>query len=96
MKQVIRYQCEYCKKEFKTPDRHICRKKPELKNCYTCEHWLRQFVISTSWNGDEYRESCSPEEACQIDGCYAQEAFEIMREKGWQLDCPDWKGKASH
>gem|GEM_PF-3207114 len=31
MKQVIRYQCEFCKKEFKTPDRRYCKKNPELK-----------------------------------------------------------------
>ena len=43
MKQVIRYQCEFCKKEFKTPDRHYCKKNPKLKNCFTCKHlkgWL--------------------------------------------------------
>ena len=43
MKQVVRYQCEYCKKEFKTPDRHFCKMNPELRNCFTCKHlkgWL--------------------------------------------------------
>ena len=43
MKEVTRYQCEFCKKDFKTPDRHQCKKDPALKNCFTCKHlkgWL--------------------------------------------------------
>jgi len=48
MKQVIRYQCEFCKKEFKTPDRHYCKKNPELKNCFTCKH-LKEWL---GWNND--------------------------------------------
>ncbi len=43
MKKVTRYQCEFCKKDFKTPDRHYCKMNPELKNCFTCKHlkgWL--------------------------------------------------------
>lgn len=38
MKEVIRYQCEYCSKEFKTPDRHNCKRDPAKKNCYTCQN----------------------------------------------------------
>ncbi len=38
MKEVIRYECEYCGKDFKTPDRHQCKYDPKLKNCYTCKH----------------------------------------------------------
>ena len=38
MKKVTRYQCQFCKKDFKTPDRHYCKKNPELKNCFTCRH----------------------------------------------------------
>ena len=36
MKRLIRYQCEYCKKLFATPDRHNCKYNPLHKNCYTC------------------------------------------------------------
>lgn len=38
MKKVTRYQCQFCKKDFKTPNRHHCKFNPELKNCFTCKH----------------------------------------------------------
>ena len=38
MKQVIMYECEFCKKHFKTPNRHVCKYDPKLKNCFTCKH----------------------------------------------------------
>ena len=38
MKQVIRYQCQYCGKDFRTNDRHCCKYNPKFKNCYTCKH----------------------------------------------------------
>jgi len=43
MKQVIRYECEYCGNYFATPDRHKCKYNPALKNCFSCKHlkgWL--------------------------------------------------------
>lgn len=43
MKEVSRYQCEFCKKDFKIPNRHQCKKDPALKNCFTCKNlkgWL--------------------------------------------------------
>jgi len=38
MEKVIRYKCEYCDKEFRTPNRHQCKYDPKFKNCYTCKH----------------------------------------------------------
>lgn len=38
MKEVIRYKCEFCKQEFKTPNRHNCKRDPLKKNCYTCQN----------------------------------------------------------
>ena len=46
MKEVTRYQCEFCNKDFRTPDKHYCKKKPELKNCFTCKH-LKGWLEST-------------------------------------------------
>lgn len=43
LEKVTRYYCKYCKKDFKTPDRHYCKMNPKLKNCFTCKHlkgWL--------------------------------------------------------
>lgn len=36
MKKVTRYLCEWCGKEFKTPDRHQCKWDPKWKNCLSC------------------------------------------------------------
>lgn len=38
MIQVTMYQCEYCKKYFKTPDKHRCKYDPKFKNCFSCKH----------------------------------------------------------
>lgn len=89
--EVKMYKCDNCKGIFKTT-RHYCRKDPEHQNCYTCEHWGHQFCFDKSYDGSE-DSTCSAEEACKIDGQYAESAFNIMRENAWILDCPDYKNK---
>jgi hypothetical protein len=89
MKQIVMYECQHCKKVFKTPNRHICRKNPELKNCYTCANWRHQFVIPGYGDADD---SCIAEEVCfSPDLGYADGAFGIMKRKGWLLNCPDYQ-----
>lgn len=87
MKQITMYECPHCKGIFRTPNRHVCRKRPELKNCYSCAHWNHQFVIG---KGDQL--SCKPEDACEVSGYYSDDAFEVMRNNGWLLNCLNWKG----
>ncbi len=44
MKALTVYECEYCKKLFRTPNRHKCKMNPALKNCWTCKKlkdWIR-------------------------------------------------------
>ena len=38
MKQVNRYRCEWCGKEFHTPNLHVCKWDPDCKNCLSCVH----------------------------------------------------------
>ena len=38
MKQVTRYECEWCGKLFRTPSRHKCRFDPANRNCLSCRH----------------------------------------------------------
>lgn len=33
MKYVVRYECKWCGKLFKTPNRHNCRFDPRHHNC---------------------------------------------------------------
>lgn len=40
MKEVIRYQCEFCGKEFRTPNRHVCKYDPKFKNCFSCKNCI--------------------------------------------------------
>ena len=37
-KQVIRYECRWCHKEFRTNTKHLCRFNPELKSCFSCKY----------------------------------------------------------
>jgi len=60
-KQVIRYQCPYCKRLYaqkETMDRHIkeCCKNPNGVNCFVCKHLpLNQDTFSCIDNaGKEY------------------------------------------
>ena len=92
LKPITMYQCHHCKKLFKTPDRHVCRRDPDYTNCYTCEHWGHQFYMDYSeYNGP----SCSHEEACKKhETSWVEEAHHIMRESGWYLECPEYKKQA--
>lgn len=47
MKQVIRYQCQFCKQEFKTPNRHNCKRDPKYKNCFSCKN-------NKGWESEEF------------------------------------------
>ena len=38
MKKVVRYECPWCGRLFKTASRHICRFDPANRNCLSCKH----------------------------------------------------------
>lgn len=38
LKKVVRYECRWCRKLFKTPNRHNCRFDPKNHNCLSCRH----------------------------------------------------------
>lgn len=86
MKQVIRYQCEFCKKEFKTPNRHYCKFNPELKNCFTCKH-LKGWHEGEEYPGDYYREPNYPDCAKECDGWN----IENIKELSYKMQCLDWE-----
>jgi hypothetical protein len=90
---ITMYECPHCKKLFKTPNKHCCRRDPAKTNCYSCEHWGHQFYFDKSYfdNGDM---TCEPEESCKMhETSYVDSAFELMREKGWHLNCPEYERK---
>jgi hypothetical protein len=93
MKPITMYECPHCKKLFKTPNKHCCRKDPDKTNCYSCEHWGHEFCFDKSyWGDDEYNYTCASEEACnKSETSIVESAHGLMRENGWYLNCPDYK-----
>lgn len=90
---VQMYECQHCKKLFKAPDKHCCRRDPDKTNCYSCEHWGHQFYWDKSYD-DGGNMTCEPEDACEKhETSYVDSAHEIMRESGWRLNCPEYKQK---
>ncbi len=84
MRKVTRYQCRFCKKDFKTPDRHYCKKNPELKNCFTCKHlkgWDEDFVYG------EYTRTPWPDCAAGVDGW----DIESIKNANYNMQCEEWE-----
>jgi len=90
MKAVTRYHCEHCGKDFRTPDRHSCKKNPELKNCFSCKHW-------SDWGSEtlESWEFGSVKEIYPI--CDAEESnpdeidLQTLKNAGYNLQCSSWE-----
>lgn len=84
MKEVTRYQCEFCNKDFKTPNKHQCKKNPELKNCFTCKNlkgWDKDYIIN------EYTETPYPDCAADVDGC----DIEDIKSCNYNMQCDKWE-----
>lgn len=91
LRPITMYKCQHCGKLFKTPDKHSCRRDPDKTNCYSCKHWGHQFYI---YFETDYRSTCELEEACnKHETSYVEEAYRIMQESGWYLDCPNYEAK---
>ena len=84
MKKVTRYQCEFCKEDFKTANRHNCKKNPKLKNCFTCKHL-------NGWNNDEQEFPPFPDCAAQPD-VYDWD-INIIKQMGYNMQCEMWESE---
>lgn len=94
MKSIEMYECQHCKKLFRTPDRHNCRRDPDYTNCYSCEHWGRQFYFDKSWRNEDCDMTCDMSDACKMsDTSQADAALGLMHENRWSMNCPDYKRK---
>lgn len=89
MKKVIRFECEFCEKLFKTPDRHKCKYDPKFKNCYSCGH-------NEGWDenrdDEDYRHSGSIDVICKHGEHDAQELSNIKYDLQcrYHLCCGKW------
>ena len=101
------YKCEYCKKVFKTQNRHNCKHDPAHKNCLTCKHQMGFDKHEGQY--DYYGECVLPPYAMPNCSFKDTEDFglifgteldksegdfiDVMWRKQWKLDCPAWELK---
>lgn len=86
MKEVTRYQCKFCKKDFKTPDRHYCKFNPELKNCFTCKN-LKEWS-----EGDRYDfQSNYPDCTKGYDDYDGSWTIESIKQVHYNMQCNAWE-----
>lgn len=88
MKKIVVYECEHCKKLFKTPDRHKCKKDPELKNCWTCKHYK-------GWI-EAYREDDGSPEGCIVPPsveCDKKQEYDLeeIKSMSYDMQCAFWE-----
>jgi hypothetical protein len=79
MKQVIRYECPFCKKIFKTPDRHSCKHNPAHRNCLTCGK-LEKFDIDEGQFDCEGRCEIAPSIMPECSYRYTQEFDDVFED----------------
>ena len=86
MKAITVYECEYCKKLFRTSNRHQCKKNPVLKNCFSCKHLK-------GWQDGEKddRQYNPPYPACEVEDCNNDWDLELIKECNYDMQCENWE-----
>lgn len=81
LNKIIMYRCSFCGKEFRTANKHKCKKDPSLKNCFSCKH-------HNGW--EEIRTEMFPEiiVQCEKDNEYY---LEDVKQSNYSLQCDDWE-----
>ena len=87
MKAVTRYQCKFCKKDFKTPDRHHCKMNPALKNCFTCKY-LKGWDSDNIY--DEYTMMPYPDCVADIDAMNDW-TLDSIKSIDYDMQCEMWE-----
>jgi hypothetical protein len=91
MQPLTVYKCQHCEKLFRTPDRHQCKFRPELRNCFTCKHlkgWLE------SKDGVDVGIGILPDP--NYPNCAAEvTGWDIVsiRQVGYNMQCEDWEAQ---
>lgn len=89
MEKVVRYNCKFCGKDFRTPDKHHCKKNPELKNCFTCKHlkgW-EESEDNGEYGYEYYKEPNYPDCAADMDGWN----IEDIKSANYDMQCDKWE-----
>jgi hypothetical protein len=86
MKQLTVWECKWCKKLFRTPNRHYCKFNPGLKNCFTCKHlrgWLKEDPFAP-WDSYYLPDCAAGDDSWDI---------ELIKEVNYDMQCPEWEMK---
>ena len=91
MEKVERYRCRWCGREFKTPDRHLCRFDPDAHNCLSCI--FRGDCVSDCHEGGDYFPKSFH---CAIHDCIQEGGLNDFPEAvsptvAGTVKCDDWK-----
>ena len=87
MKILTVYECEYCKKLFRTPNRHNCKMNPKLKNCWTCKHckgWNEGEIVGAGFlNNEPHYPSCE----CECE----RWDLDMIKQLKYNIQCKSWE-----
>ena len=86
MKPLTVYECEWCKKLFRTPDRHRCKKNPALKNCFSCKHLKGWFGPEDLYEGEAPRPDCAVAPGDEWDW-----DIENIKWRNYDMQCEGWE-----
>lgn len=93
--EVKRYNCEFCGKDFRTPDRHICKFDPKFKNCHSCTHCLG-FEEQDRFGGIDVGEGIMPTDQLYAKCSFTEPEYGCrdMVENSYYMDCEhyEWCG----
>ena len=85
MKEVIMYECEFCKKRFRSKNLHKCKFDPNMKNCFSCGSFTKfeeHFLDDTAYFSAK----------CVYPVCDVMDtSLQDMSKKKWKLDCIGWE-----
>ncbi len=80
--EVKMYRCSFCNKEYRTPNRHKCKKDSLLKNCFTCKHLNGWYEDSIDCLYSETFVECNKEN---------QYSLTDLKQCNYNLKCDDWE-----
>lgn len=89
MKQVVRYECKWCGRLFKTQNRHNCRFNPKHHNCLSC-----RYCGKFDKHEEDYWNVIVKGFRCEHDGTEVGEGSLNDFPYALSVDgsgCPDWK-----
>lgn len=93
MKEIKVYECEYCHKLFKTPNKHKCKFEPSLKNCFTCKNFIAWEEDNTLIDVGIRQVTAPPIVCCSKE---LEWSIEEIKEVNYNMQCQEWELKTTN